>query len=400
MDILLEQPAADEFIGKWRWPLNRSPTAPYWAESSALTQKLIQTEIISSSIGTFFLCWSSLPSGIFYFFLLWPLYVKWLVAGFCRECNDNYVMVTNQSPCYFFSPPSQVLLFSMCRVNMTLPEMLWCTYSLLVVGTHNKKVLIPWGQGDVLGGLCMFSPCVRGTPRVWMAAHPCNFSPVMSLQHVQSVPATVLKIDKYWRRVMTQGIKDGFICFSPVYLSYILGEVGLWIWLYGWLSVLLHKTGSDKRVEMDLDPAPLSLFDGDGAIRSVLPWLILLIFRELSPRRILDLALQSRCRQREALEFINMVGNKGCLSVEYWLCERSDWRNLMRFARKDVSVRSGPSSRLLDYMNKTQRKMRDLGDPARLTYCAWAWPHACVRACGRPRARSTPALPCSHIDCW
>lgn len=39
--LLQEQPAADELIGKWQRPLNSSPAATYWAESSALTQKLI-----------------------------------------------------------------------------------------------------------------------------------------------------------------------------------------------------------------------------------------------------------------------------------------------------------------------------------------------------------------------
>lgn len=214
-------------------------------------------------------------------------------------------MVTNQSLIYFFSPSQEHVQ----EVNISLPKCFYCAlivWILLgqtVVSTHNKKVLIPWGQGDFLFEVCMFSPCLReniGCP---------DFSLVLAEDSGDfSVTAEMLKFlfcfslihdGVQWHRAL-KTVKS---CSSPVYFMLLLQGGGPWIWMYGWLLVPLHKTGSDKRVEMDLDPASLSHCLGDGTIRSVFPWLILLIFRELSPQRILDLALQSGGRQSEAFKW-------------------------------------------------------------------------------------------------
>lgn len=57
---------------------------------------------------------------------------------------------------------------------------------------------------------------------------------------------------------MTQGIKGGRILFLSSLLLVLGGRPG--IRMYHWL-VPLHKTGSDKRVEMDRDPASLTVWE-------------------------------------------------------------------------------------------------------------------------------------------
>lgn len=56
-------------------------------------------------------------------------------------------------------------------------------------------------------------------------------------------------------------------------------------------------------------------------------------------------------------EFINVVGNKACLIVEYWLSARSDWRNwcgfVSKMVREEVEIRL-LQSWLLNDINMTR----------------------------------------------
>lgn len=50
-----------------------------------------------------------------------------------------------------------------------------------------------------------------------------------------------------------------------------------------------------------------------------------------------------------------MVGHRGCLGMEYWLCVRSDWSNWWGFVGKNVrSWEGGTSIIALDYINKSR----------------------------------------------
>lgn len=91
--------------------------------------------------------------------------------------------------------------------------------------------------------------------------------------------------------------------------------------MYRWLLVPLHKTGSDKRVEMDLDPASLSLsLFGRRNDPKRFPLIDTFNFQGAVTTAYIGLGFAIRgqaVRGFQMKEFINMVGNKGCLSVEY-----------------------------------------------------------------------------------
>lgn len=98
--------------------------------------------------------------------------------------------------------------------------------------------------------------------------------------------------------------------------------------MYRWLLVPLHKTGSDNRVEMDLDPASLTVGRPNDPER--FPLIDTFNFQGAVTAAYIGLGFAIKVQAVggfQMKEFINMVGNKGCLSVEYWLCERSDWSN-------------------------------------------------------------------------
>lgn len=105
------------------------------------------------------------------------------------------------------------------------------------------------------------------------------------------------------------------------------------------------ETHHDKHLLIALDPVRLTMLSlvdkriwRPHKLFPLLSWLILLIFKELSPRPIgLGFAIKGRAvKGFQMKEFIKMEGNKGCLAVEYWLCMRSDWSNWWGCVRKNV----------------------------------------------------------------
>lgn len=138
----------------------------------------------------------------------------------------------------------------------------------------------------------------------------------------------------WWHRALKMVIS----CSGPVYFMLLLRGCGPWIWLYRWLFVPLHKTGSDKRVKWILTwPLTLSLslsLFGRRNDPKCFPLIDTFNFQGAVTASYIGLGFAIKGQAVggfQMKEFINMVGNKGCLSVEYWLCERrncSNWWDL------------------------------------------------------------------------
>lgn len=143
-------------------------------------------------------------------------------------------------------------------------------------------------------------------------------------------------------------------------MQFFLSTVSWWFFSSDWLNdftglVTCANTNPTRLVQNPLKLTVTSIFKYDSTplnlARSLRPdskdlqsislplsWLILLIFKELSPKPIgLGFAIKGQAVGGfQMKEFINVVGNKRRRAVEYWLRARSDWSNWWGFVRKNV----------------------------------------------------------------